>query len=123
VLPWSARRTKTRRRMSPDSNLARYLTAATESGLLIIHSSPTTLSWVPRDIVNDAYNVGGTLTVGTFDSLDEAKDAARERYSVPMEDWRVGDVLPFDIGGKTRTEIHTPEIDGHHLVRHGVRWK
>jgi hypothetical protein len=109
--------------MSFHNNLGRYLTAATESGLLIIHSSPTTLSWVPRDVVNDAYNVGGTVTVGTFESPEEARQAAGEQYSVPIEAWQLGDVLPFDIGGKTRTEIHTPEIDGHHLLRHGIRWK
>jgi hypothetical protein len=109
--------------MSFQNDLGQYLTATTEAGLLIIHSSPTTLSWVPRDVVNDAYNLGGTITVGTFDSLDEAKLAAREQYSVPIEDWQLGDVLPFDIGGETRTEIHTPEIRGHKLVRHGIRWK
>ena len=49
----------------------RYLTTAIDSGLMIIHSSPVTLSWVPRDVVNHVYNVGGTLTVGTFGSLDK----------------------------------------------------
>jgi hypothetical protein len=101
----------------------RYLTAATEAGLLIIHSSPATLSWVPRDVVNDAYNAGGIVVVGAFDSLDEAKRAAQEQYSVSIEDWRATDVLPFDIDGQTQTEIHTPEIDGHNIARHGIRWK
>ena len=100
-----------------------YLTAATEAGLLIIHSSPATLSWVPRDVVNDAYNVGGIVVVGAFESLDEAKRAAQEQYSVSIEDWQATDVLPFDIGGQTQTEIHTPEIDGHNIARHGIRWK
>jgi hypothetical protein len=101
----------------------RYLTATTASGLLIIHSSPVTLSWVPRDVVNDVYNVGGTVTVGTFDSLDEAKQTAREQYSTRPEDWQSSDLLPFESGAGMQTEIHTPEIDGHHLVRHGIRWK
>jgi hypothetical protein len=90
--------------------------------MLILHSSPITLSWVPRDVVNDAYNFGGTVTVGTFDSIDDAKRAAKEQYSVPVEDWRVSDLLPSDIN-HTRTEIHTPEIDGHKVTRHGIRWK
>jgi hypothetical protein len=100
-----------------------YLTAVTDAGLLIIHSSPATLSWVPRDVVNDAYNVGGIVTVGAFDSQDEAKRAAQEQYSVSIENWQATDVLPFDIGGQTQTEIHTPEIDGHNFARHGIRWK
>jgi hypothetical protein len=90
--------------------------------MLIIHSSPVTLSWVPRDVVNDAYNFGGIVTVGTFDSRDHAKRAAGEQYSVTAEEWRVSDVLPSEMN-RTRTEIHTPEIDGHKLVRHGIRWK
>jgi hypothetical protein len=109
--------------MSFEAQRGQYLTAMTEAGILIIHSSPITLSWVPRDVVNDAYNVGGTVAVGAFDSLDQAKHAAREQYSVPIEDWQVSDVLPFDIGVQTQTEIHTPEIDGHNFVRHGIRWK
>jgi hypothetical protein len=109
--------------MSSHGDGGQYLTAATEAGLLLIHSSPTILSWVPRDVVNDAYNVGGLVTVGTFNNLDEAKHAAKEKYSVPIENWQVNDVLPFDIGGQTQTEIHTPEIDGHNFVRHGIRWK
>jgi hypothetical protein len=109
--------------MSLEAERGPYVTATTQAGLLIIHSSPTTLSWIPRDVVNDAYNVGGTVMVGTFDSLDGAKRAAREQYSVPMEDWQVSDVLPFDTGCQTQTEIHTPDIDGHNFVRHGIRWK
>ncbi len=89
--------------------------------MLIIHGSPITLSWVPRDVVNDAFNVGGIVIVGTFDSVEEAKNAAKEQHSV--RDWQISDSLPFDSGGDTETEIHTPDIDGHKLVRHGIRWK
>jgi hypothetical protein len=109
--------------MSFEAERGHYIIATTEAGLLIIHSSPITLSWVPRDIVNKEYNVGGTVTVGTYDSLNEAKQAAAEQYPVPAEDWHVSDVLPFDIDAKTRTENHIPEIDGHRLLRHGIRWK
>ncbi|HSU33545.1 MAG TPA: hypothetical protein VLJ11_20115 [Bryobacteraceae bacterium] len=101
----------------------RYLTATTESGMLIIHSLPVTLSWVPRDIVNNLYNVGGTVTVGTFDSPDEAKQAALEQYSVSTDIWQVRDCLPFVSGDQTKTENHTPEIDGHNFKRHGIHWK
>jgi hypothetical protein len=107
--------------MSSHLDGGRYLTATTEAGLLIIHSLPLTLSWVPRDVVNDAYNVGGTVAVGTFENVEEAKQVARERYSVSVEQWQVSDSLPFDSGDDM--EIHTPEIDGHNLVRHGIRWK
>jgi hypothetical protein len=109
--------------MSFEAERGQYMIARTEAGLLIIHSWPITLSWVPRDVVNKEYNVGGTVTVGTFGSLDEAIHAAAEQYPVPAEEWHVSDVLPFDTDAKTRTEIHTPEIDGHKLVRHGIRWK
>jgi hypothetical protein len=109
--------------MTFQGNPGQYLTATTEDGMLIIHSSPITLSWIPRDVVNNAYNVGGTVMVGTFGSVDEAKNAANEQRSVPLEGWQVSDVLPFDIGGKNQSEIHTPDIDGHKLVRHGIRWK
>ena len=86
----------------------------------IIHGSPVTLSWVPRDVMNDSLNVGGIVTVGTFDSIDAAKKAAKEQHSVAAEDWQVSDNLPFG-GGDTETEIHTPDIDGHKLLRHGIR--
>lgn len=109
--------------MSFNSDVGRYLIFANEAGLLVIHSSPITLSWVPRDLVNDAYNVGGIVTVSAFGSLDDAKLAAKEQYSAPIEDWRASDVLPFDIDNQTQTEIHTPDIDGHNFVRHGIRWK
>ena len=110
------------RQMTFEKKEKRYLTATTESGLLILHSLPVTLSWVPRDVVNDVYNVGGTVTVGTFASLEEAKQTVREQYSIRPEDWQSSDLLLFESGGK-QTEIHTPEIDGHHFVRHGIRWK
>jgi hypothetical protein len=109
--------------MTPESNPGPYLTASAGEGMLIIHGSPVTLSRVPRDIVNDALNVGGIVTVGTFDSVEQAKNAARDQYSVPLEDWQASDSLSFGIGGRTETEIHTPEIDGHKLLRHGIRWK
>ena len=59
--------------MTPESIPGRYLTATTEDGMLIIHGSPPTLSWVPRDVVNDALNVGGIVTVGAFDSVNRRK--------------------------------------------------
>jgi len=102
--------------------MRRYLTATTESGMLIIHSLPITLSWVPRDIINDALNAGGIVTVGTFETVDEAKSAAAQQYPVVSEQWQASDALPFDIG-ESETEIHTPDIDGHNFVRHGIRWK
>jgi hypothetical protein len=104
------------------SDTSAYLTASTTEGLLIIHSSPVTLSWVPRDSVNDAYNVGGTVTIGPFDSVDDAKRAAREQHAVPLQDWRATDLLPLDAAG-IRTEVHTPEVDGHRVMRHGIHWK
>lgn len=97
-----------------------YLTANTEDGMLIIHGSPITLSWVPRDVVNDSLNVGGIVTVGTFDSIDAAKKAAKEQHSIAVEDWQVSDSLPFD-RRNAETEIHTPDIDGHKLLRHGIK--
>jgi hypothetical protein len=98
------------------------LTAVTPDGMLIIHSSPVTLSWIPRDVINDAYNFGGIVTIGTFESIDDAKQAADQRYSVAFEEWHATDVLPSEIN-RTRSEVHTPEIDGHKLLRHGIRWK
>jgi hypothetical protein len=109
--------------MSVEGDDGRYLTAPTEAGFLIIHSSPVTLSWVPRDVVNEAYNLGGVVTVGTFDNLDQAKQVASQRYRVAAEDWQVTDALPFDLNATSQTEIHSPEIDGHNFLRHGIRWK
>jgi len=109
--------------MSFQTDRGPYVTALAEAGLLIIHSTPTTLSWVPHDVVNHAYNVGGIITIGTFDTLDEAKHAAKEQYSVGVEDWQVSDVLPYEIGQDARTETHTPDVDGHKLIRHGIYWK
>ncbi len=85
-----------------------FLTATTEAGMLVIHSSPVTLSWIPRDIVNDIYNVGGTIAVGTFDSADEAKRVAGEQYSVSIDNWQISDLSPFDSRDETKTENHTP---------------
>jgi hypothetical protein len=105
--------------MTPQSNLGPYLTATVKEGILIIHGSPITLSWVPRDVVNESLNVGGIVTVGAFDSVEKAKKAAKEQHSVAVEDWQISDSLPFDISGDTETEIHTPDIDGHKLLHHG----
>ena len=104
-------------------NSPQFLTATTEEGVLVIHSSPVTLSWIPRDIVNDAYNVGGTVTVGTFGSVEEAKRAASENYPTPRDNWQVSDVSPFDSNDETETENHTPDVDGHSIRRHGIHWK
>ena len=108
--------------MTSHSDTSECLTAVTADGVLIIHSLPITLSWVPHDIINNAYNFGGIVTVGTFESIDGAKYAAKERYSVSSEEWCVSDILPPEIN-RMQTEIHTPEIDGHKVVRHGIRWK
>src|SRR5947209_1642471 len=78
--------------MSFPNEDAQYLTATAESGMLVIHSVPTTLSWIPLDVVNRVYNVGGTVTVGTFESVDAAKQAAAERYAVCIGSWQITDV-------------------------------
>jgi hypothetical protein len=109
--------------MNLQPNPGQFVTASTAEGMLIIHGSPVTLSWVPRDVVNDAYNVGGIVIVGTFDSVDAARAIATERYSASPEEWQVSDVLPFDIGAGIATEVHTPEIVGHKIVRHDTHWK
>lgn len=108
--------------MTSHNNTAESLTAVTSDGILIIHGSPVTLSWIPRDVIQDAYNFGGIVTVGTFDSIEAAKQAGKERNSVSFEEWRPGDDVEFerDLG---RVEVHTPEIDGHNLIRHNIRWK
>jgi hypothetical protein len=108
--------------MTSRNNTGECLTAVTADGILLIHSSPPTLSWIPHDVVNNAYNFGGIVTVGTFDSIEDAKHAAEERYPVSFDEWRVSDVLPSEMAG-TRTETHTPDIDGHKVLRHGIRWK
>ena len=88
--------------------------------MLVIHGSPVTLSWVPRDVVNDSLNVGGIVTVGTYDSVDDAKTVAKEQHSVAVEDWQISDSPPLG-SDAAETEIHTPDIDGHKLLRHGIR--
>ena len=110
------------RQMKSHDHADECLTAVTADGMLIIHSYPPTLSWIPHDVINDAYNFGGIVTVGTFDSFEDAKHAAKERYPVSFDEWRVSDVLPFEMS-RTRTEIHTPDIVGHKVLRHGIRWK
>jgi hypothetical protein len=109
--------------MSFQRNSDQYVTATTDEGLLIIHGSPATLTWVPRDALNGAYNVGGIVVVGTFNSVDEARRAAGELYSTPIEGWQISNILPFDMADEARIENHTPEIDGHRLIRHDIHWK
>jgi hypothetical protein len=108
--------------MTSQNESGQYFTAVTEDGMVIIHGSPATLSWVPRDVVTDTYNVGGIVTAGTYDSVDKAKQAAEEQYSVAREAWETSNQMPFDIG-LTSSEIHTPEIDAHKVVRHDIHWK
>ena len=104
------------------NNTGECITAVTSDGMLIIDSSPMTVSWIPRDVLNDAYNFGGIVTVGTFDSIEDAKQAGKERHSVSFGEWRVGDCLDFE-RNHGRAEVHTPEIDGHKLIRHDIHWK
>ena len=108
--------------MSDQSNTGEFLTATTGDGMLIIHNLPITLSWVPRDAINNVYNFGGIVTVGTFDSTDEAKRVAKEQHSISVEEWRAGDYREFE-RNLSRVEVHTPDIDGHKLIRHNIRWK
>ena len=108
--------------MTSHNNTGECLTAVTLDGMLIIHSSPITLSWLPRDVINNGYNFGGIVTVGTFDSIDDAKQAGKERNSVSFDEWRPGDYLESE-RNLGRVEVHTPEIDGHNVIRHNIRWK
>ena len=108
--------------MRDQSSTGEFLTATTPDGMLIIHNLPITLSWVPRDVVNNVYNFGGIVTIGTFDSTEDAKRVAKEQHSVPFEEWRVVDYVEFE-RNLSRVEVHTPDIDGHKLVRHNTRWK
>jgi hypothetical protein len=108
--------------MTSQNEKAGFLTAVTEDGMVILHGSPTILSWVPRDVVTDTYNVGGIVTAGTYDSVDKAKQAALDQYSAPLEAWQASEQLPFDIG-LASSETHTPEIDAHKVVRHDIHWK
>lgn len=100
-----------------------FFTANIAGGLLIIHGLPATLSFVPRDTHNDAYNVGGTVTVGVFDGVDQAIQAAARQYPVSPEQWGWSAALPFEFEGSPRTEVHVPEVDGHKILRHGHPWK
>jgi hypothetical protein len=108
--------------MTSHNNTGECLIAVTADGMLMIHSSPITLSWVPRDVMNDAYNYGGIVTVGTFDSIDDAKHEAEHRYSAPFDEWRGGDAPPSQMS-RARSEIHTPEVEGHRVIHHGIRSK
>jgi hypothetical protein len=94
----------------------------TADGLLIIHGSPSNLSWVPFDAETGAYNAGGIVTVGTYDTADEAKQAAGEGYGMAMDGWQISDVSPLD-SLSTLMENHTTEIEGHKLKRHDIHWK
>jgi hypothetical protein len=79
--------------MRDQSSTGEFLTATTPDGMLIIHNLPITLSWVPRDVINNVYNFGGIVTVGTFDSTDDAKRVAKEQHSVPLKNGRSAIVL------------------------------
>ena len=88
--------------------------------MLIIHSVPVTLTWIPRDVTNEAFNLGGMLSVGTFETVEGAKQLAAEQYSVPVDGWSVSTTLPVDLSDGNATETHTLEIDGHRILRHGI---
>jgi hypothetical protein len=109
--------------MTPQVERKEWLVATTDSGMVVIRLSSSTVSWVPRDVVNHAYNVAGTVPVGTFDSVEQAKALVEERYSISPADWNLVQEMPFDTGADSPAESHTPEIDGHHIVRHGIHWK
>ena len=79
--------------MSDQSSTGEFLTATTPDGMLIIHNLPITLSWVPRDVINNVYNFGGIVTVGTFDSTDDAKRVAEEQHSSTSAPFRSLDAI------------------------------
>ncbi len=93
----------------------RYLLSRSANGLLTIYSpgppaASVVLSFIPRDS-NGALNVGGLVSIGSFDGVDAAKAAAGERYSVSADSWTASD-QPF---GKEETEDHVPNVEGHHI--------
>lgn len=109
--------------MIPQIDRTPYLIATVESGTLVIRLSGISANWVPKDVVSRTYNVAGALSVGEFDTLEEARRVAEERYSIPPEAWKAVGQLPFEDGGGAEVEIHTPEVDGHNILRHGIHWK
>lgn len=74
------------------------------------------LSFVPQ--MNDgSWNLAGTLSLGTFDSVEAAADAAWSQYAATDGSW---ETAPENIVGHERALSSVPTVEGHHIRQHGA---
>jgi hypothetical protein len=72
-------------------------------------------SFIP--LADGAWNLAGTLTLGTFSSVQEAEAAAKQEYDVNPDTW---EPAPENIIGFERAQSTAPEVEGHHIRQHGI---
>lgn len=74
------------------------------------------LSFVPG-MSDGSWNLAGTLSLGTFDSVEAAADAAWSQYAATDGSW---ETAPENIVGHERALSSVPTVEGHHIRQHGA---
>jgi hypothetical protein len=104
------------------NNTGECITAITSDGMLVIHSSPITLAGFLATLLMMPIISAESLQLARSILSKMQNKRAKQGYSALFEEWRVGDYLKFE-RNLGRAEVHTPEIDGHKVIRHDIRWK
>lgn len=72
------------------------------------------LSFIPQ-MPDGSWNLAGTLSLGTFATIDAAAAAAWSQYAATDGNW---EAAPENIVGKEPAESLVPSVEGHHIGQH-----
>ena len=91
--------------------------ARVEGGLVSIAKTADQylLSFIPQ-MADGTWNLAGTITLGTFETLEAAADAAWSQYSATDGSW---EPAPENIVGNEPAQSSVPTVEGRHIRQHG----
>ena len=73
------------------------------------------LSFVPQ-MADGSWNLAGTMSLGSFESVEAAADAAWSQYAATDGSW---ETAPENIVGSERAQSVVPTVEGRHIRQHG----
>lgn len=92
--------------------------APVDGGLVAIARSPDgyQLSFFPKT-AEGVWNLAGTISIGSFPSVEAAADTAWTQCSADQDAWQPA---PENIVGSEPAASLVPAVEGHHLRHHGA---